>query len=394
MNNTLRKKIGLKPLEKSWKQLEIKGIYEDLYVSVNNVIEKAISQDEEGVRYSETDLFIQLNAEGKMITKTGKIKNFTPSVHETIKPNHISLKIKPHEVRIANHSNNLMLMDEYDTDFNALSDAFGFIEDYLDDERSYFLATFENFKSAKKTSRKKIKSGDIFRVPIKNKLFIYGQVISPLRKIIKSDLPVIGGYDTSNLKINVFDPNPFFLPVWIRFYELKTENPLLKGEDFETIKRTKSTIIGDYALRHSNYSIIGNREIDLSELDVPMTFDTSYNYVPEFHFFNWGAGVVTIKPNDALEKLLSESMLHYSNRINGGLNATENKCIEVFVDYSKEQKSIFGSLHSTRDLRDDNLAKLKKTLFKTLGFEDNLDYDEFAKKNGFMSKKEIIEYNR
>jgi hypothetical protein len=390
MNNALRNKIGLTPIQKSWNKIQVNGIYDDLYVSKNNVIVKAISQNEENGYYSETDLEVQLNNQGKIVTKTGKMKNLTSSVYENIKPKDISVSIRGNEIRISNHSNNLMLIDEYDLDCKNLEEAFDFINEYLKDDQKYFVEHFERFKSAKKTSKQIIKSGDIFRIPIRGKQFVFGQVISPLRKMAKMELPVLGGFDTSDLKINVFDPNPFYFPLWVRFFIHKTDNPYLQEEHLKELKYTSSTIIGDYGLRHSNYSLVGNLDINISEIDMPMEVGTSYNYVPEFHYFNWGAGIITIKANKNIEKLISENALNYPNR----LREREHKSIEVFIDYYKEGKQIFSGLHSTTDLRDDNLKKIKNVLFKKLGLDQPIDYDEFAIQNGFMSINKIIELNK
>lgn len=391
MNNNLRNKIGIKTLQESWKKIQIQGIYDDLYISKNNVIMKAISQNEENGYYSETDLEIQMNEDGKMVTNTGKIKNLTSSIYENIKPKDISISIRENEIRIANHSNNLMLIDEYDLNFKDLSVAFNFIDKYLDDKREYFLKQFKNFKSAPKTSRIKIKSGDIFRVPVKGKQFIYGQVISPLRKMVKMELPALGGFDTSDLKINVFDPNPFYFPLWVRFFYVKTDNPNLNVESLSELKHTSSTIIGDYSLRHSNYEIIGNKGIDLNSIDLPMKVGTKFYIKPLFHYFNWGAGIVTMKLNEKVEKLISDNALNYPNRL---LRARQHTAIENFVDHCQEGKLIFGGLHSTSDLRDSNLKELKNILFSELNLNPTVSYDEFAKRNGFMTIKEIIELNK
>lgn len=391
MNNNLRNKIGIKPLQESWKKIQLEGIYDDLYISKNNVIEKAISQNEENGYYSETDLEIHMNEDGKMVTKTGKTKNITSSIYENIKPKDVSISIRENEIRIANHSNNLMLIDEYDLDYKGLSVAFNFIDKYLDDKREYFLEQFKNFKSAPKTSRLKIKSGDIFRVPVKGKQFIYGQVISPLRKMVKMELPVLGGFDTSDLKINVFDPNPFYFPLWVRFFYDKTDNPNLNAESLSELKHTSSAIIGDYSLRHSNYEVVCNKELELSSIDLPMEVGTKFYIKPLFHYFNWGAGIVTMKLNEKVEKLISDNALNYPNRL---LRARQHKAIENFVDHCQEGKLIFGGLHSTSDLRDSNLKELKSILFSELGLNPTVSYDEFAKTNGFMTIKEIIELNK
>lgn len=390
MNNTLRKKIGLKPLLKSWKRIQIKGINVEFYLSESNIIEKAICQRTDEIYYTETDLSIQLNEKGQMITKTGKVKNFTSSIYETIKPNKISVVIQQNKVIIDNHANNLQLIDEYDLAYENLSETFDFIENYIEDKSTYFVKHFKDFRTATKTSRIKIKSGDIFRIPIKRKQFIYGQVISPLRKTIKTKFPVIGDFKTSELKINVFDPNMFFFPLWVRFFTLKTENPYLQKEDFKKLKFTSSTFIGDYSLRHSNYSIIDHLDINTSEIDIPMKLRTIYNNGPEFHIFNWGAGIITLKANEKIEKLINESAKHFPNMKGKG----EQKRIEIFINNSKKGKRIFGSMYSSSDLRDDNLSELKIAIFEKLGIDPEISYDEFATQNGFMLTKDIIEMNK
>lgn len=387
MNNTLRQKIGIKPLLESWKKINIKGIHDDLYISEKNVVEKAISQNNENKYYLETDLAIQLNEEGKLVTKAGKIKNLTSSVYESIKPKDISISILENEIRIGNHSNNLMLIDEYGLELKNLEEAFNFINKYLEDDRKYFIEHIKSFKSSQKTSRVRIKSGDIFRVPIKGKKFIFGQVISTLRESVKMELPVLGNFDTSGLKINVFDPNPFLFPLLVRFSIQKTDNPFLEVEDLNRLSYSASTIIGDYSLRHSNYKIIGNREIDLSTVDLPMKVGTKFYKKPLFHYFNWGAGIITLKVNEKIEKLISENPLKRLTKI----RMRQHESIELFINHCQEGKLIFGNLETSSDLRDDNLKELKYLLLEQLGLSQNITYEEFAQKYGFLSIKKLIE---
>lgn len=393
MNNILRKKIGLKPIVESWKRVQISFISNEVYVSERNVIEKVIIQNLVESHYTETDLSIQMNDEGQMITKEGKIKNLTSSVYETIKPNEIKVSITPNGIRISNHSNNLMLIDEYDLDFNNLSEAFKFIDQYLNDDRSYFIEKSKNFRSALKTSRIKFKSGDIFRIPIKKKKFIYGQIISPLRQTVKLKIPVIGDFKATDLNINVFDPNPFYFPIWVRFLNFKTDDPFLKIEELNKLTFSSSTIIGDYSLRHSNFKIIGAKEIDLNEVDLPMEVATKFYEKPLYHYFNWGAGIVTFHINDELESLISKNELKFKTKIDQ-LKLSLSQEIEYFVDSSIIDETNFSFLRLNYDLRNNKLRTTKLKLFKTLGLSQNLDYDEFARKFGFKTKLEIIELNK
>ncbi|MFN0274400.1 MAG: Imm26 family immunity protein [Chitinophagales bacterium] len=371
-------------------EIRIKGIYGSLYIS-NNVIEKAIVFDNENNYYSETDLNVKLNEEGKIITKSGKVKVLTQSVYETIKPDKISITINKDGILVANHLNHRVLIDEYDTGFKTIVDSIEFIERYLNEDDTFIQRNIELFKTSPKTSRLEIKSGDIFRVPVKNKMFIYGRVITPLRESIKEDLPVTGNFDLSDWKVNVFDPNPFFIPLWVDFYLTKSDSPYLTNKELEKFNTSSSIIIGDFALRHSNYEIISKTKIDTSGIDVPMEVDSRYNYKPIFHYLNWGAGIVTLPINSELEKGITDDKL--KNRQNM-YSLRPSKKIEQFVDTSVNNEADFAIVDANRDLRSNRMRQIKLKLFELIGLEERVDYDVFARKYGFKTKLELIEMNK
>lgn len=390
LNNEIRHKIGLKPLTNSMKEIRIKGINDLLYIS-NNIIQKAISFNNENCRYSETDLNIILNEDGKIITKSGKIKTLTQSVYDTIKPDKISITIDKDNILVANHLNFRILVDEYDTGFTTINDSLKFLERYLNDNDKFIQRNIELFKTASKTSRLKLISGDIFRVPVKNKMFIYGRIISPLRKTIKEKLPVVGGFNLSDRNVNIFDPNPFFIPLWVDFYLTKSNSPYLTYEELKKYNTSSSIIIGDYSLRHSNFEIISKTEIDTSIIDVPMEVDSRYHYKPIFHYFNWGAGIVTLPINSEFENLITENKFINKQNI---LSVRLRKQIEQFVATSINKEPDFAIMDAFRDLRSNQMRQVKLKLFELLGFEESVDYDVFARKHGFKTKLEIIEINR
>jgi|GEM_PF-5445374 len=393
LNNALRSKIGLKPILASWRVLNVEGIRDTLYVSEENVIEKAIWVDEKKGTYNEIELNIRLNDEGRVILKTGKTRKMSASYYYSHNPKGIVVKVGREYIRIVNEANKRVLVNEYDPNFASLTEVFAFLDEYLDDTDAYMKEHLDLFKHAKKTTRLKIRSGDIFRVPLKGKKFAYGRVISPLRQIIQKEVPIYGSrLGDSMFKIqSVFDPDPFSIPLWVNFYVLKTDNPFMTAEDLTEYAVSSSIVIGDFHLRHSEYKIIGHTNIDLEDLDVPMRFQTKYYLMPLGHYFSWGAGAVRMAVSEELEELWQKNIAEHSH--DPDKKTTVYHMIELLLDSSKEGKPQFLCLCEPEDLRDVRLEGLRKKVFELLDLEEGIGYDDFARKYGFITKREIVEMN-
>lgn len=199
-----------------------------------------------------------------------------------------------------------------------------------------------------------------------------------------------GGGDLSDWPVNIFDPQPFFFPLWVEFFLFRTADPMIDIASILMKDTSSSTIIGDYSIRHSNFEIIGNAKIDLGKVDVPMSVDIRYQFKPIFHYLNWGAGIITFKTSKDLVKLIESINTRYKQYFSLSRGVPG---IDLFISSNIEDKVDHGFMYNPKDLRCHDLKEIKTKTFKLLGLKENMDYDDFALKYGFKTKKEIIDTN-
>lgn len=387
LSNTIRKKIGIKPIHEDWIKIKFdKFENREFYISKNNSIQKMIWFNKSNFRYEETDYDIQLNEKNQVVTKNGKIKNFTPSFFEKAKANNKGLVVKSSSIRLVNLENKLTFINEYNCDFKSINQIGDFLSKRLENLSTYESAKLKEFIDNKKPYRYKYKTGDVFRVPLSNKQFAYGRIISGLRNFIDYKIPVVGEFECSS---NVFDPSPFMFPIWVDFFKVKSENPFIPIEDLNKIETTPSVIIGDYVLRHGNYEIIGNLEIDIKSFDVPMLGGSRYFDGYKNHFLNWGLGTITFPINNDIQKAFEASSFtvgmqnHWKHL---------NQKIDDFIEATLNNKPYSEDLSLYEDFRHSSYSQVRALFSKEIEFEiDNNSYDNFAEKFGFKTKQEIIE---
>lgn len=389
MNNKLRNKIGLKVIEPNWTEEDLGSGEVICYISPENFIEKMVVFWTTKIGYYEVDLSIQLTEEGKIFSKSGKHKKVSYDRLSKRSPKFIAITITGNSILITNKKNGRVLMNEYDKRFLDVGEGFTFIEKYLRAKDTYIEEQIDNFKFAKKRSQK-ITHGDIFRVQIKDEKYIFGRVISKARKIIKINWPVKGSFSLDKSRINPFDPNPNFYPVWVQFYLKVFDKPIPDIEVFNTLTTSNSVVIPNDTLRTSVYEIIGNIEPSIDEFDVPMFLSTKYNFKPLFHYLSWGGGVVTFPIADVIQSF--DNKLIELQKKYFWAPSLINKRIETFVISSINKKAELGVIFHINDLRDPLLKELKKNVFEALELDDSTNYDVFAEKYGFFTKHELINH--
>jgi hypothetical protein len=176
-------------------------------------------------------------------------------------------------------------------------------------------------------------------------------------------------------------------PALIDLYLFKTDNPYLEPSDFYSIKTTPSLIKNSELIKNNTFKIIGNIQLDLSSFDIPMSWETYYQYKPISHIFKWGAGIKTFAPVSRLEKLTELTFPIKYKPIS--LRVTEE--LDGFLTSCISGKPNFKYVSSNGDLREPLFSEVREIISKNINFDiDTNDYNKFARQFGFMTKEEIL----
>lgn len=390
LSNKLRTFIGMKPIDESWRKIPLKGMdYAHIYISNKSILKKMIVSDGKSPFYREIDYDIEYKNDNYIIGKKGRNQKVSYSVLSKIKPLDKSVFINSVEITLKNHANKVVLIQDYDQDFENLNEAFIYLENRLKNLNEIEEIKLVDFAKSKKVKKQKYKHGDIFRLDANEGKFIYGRIISGLRKSLEYQLPIKNEQKFDWKENHIFTVYAYY-PIWVDYYNTISQNPYLKLKELTKFETTPSVLLDEYFISHSQFKIIDNAEIDLNTFDVPMDIQTKYHRSPLCHIFKWGLGVLTFKPSIKIEELLKlripmnyEPMYSYTKQ-----------GIEYFVNSGIKGEIDFRANTSKGDIREYQFRELRKLISKNLGFDiDERSYDEFAKEFGFMTKSEIIEFN-
>ena len=393
LTNSIREHYQIKPIKPDWKELELKNGYgSKILIDKKNVLQKFImdNSDKDRISYREIDYNIQLTDDFKIIGRTGKSKGLSYSILEKIKPANKYFSVSSNSIDLYNFDNNINILFDYNLTLKSAKDVIKYIEKRIKNTSSFEKEEFEKYVSTQKQKRQAIKSGDIFRIKLNNRQFAYGRVIFDLDKFRNYKPAFVSELNVGFRGSLIFD-KVLMTPLLIDLYLFKTDNPFLKPNDFNALKTTPSLIKNSELIKNNTFQIIGNTPIDLSSFDIPMDWETYYQYKPISHIFKWGAGIKTFEPVKQLEKLSELTYPMNYNPIN--LRAIEE--LDGFLTTCLSGTPNFKYVSSNGDLREPLFSEVRKIISKKINFNiDANDYDTFAKQFGFMSKEEILTFTK
>ena len=393
LTNSIREHYQIKPIKSDWKEYELKNGYgSKVLIDKENILQKFImdNSDKGNISYREIDYNVQLTSDFKIISKTGKSKGLSYSALEKIKPANKYLRISSNSIDLYNYDNNINILRDYNLSFKAAKNVIEYLEKRIKNTNIFEKEEFEKYISTKKQKRQIIKSGDIFRIKLCNRQFAYGRVIFDLDKFRNYKPAFISELNVGFRDSLIFD-KVLVTPSLIDFYLFKTDNPYLNPKDFDALKTTPSIIKNSELIKNNTFQIIGNTAIDLSSFDIPMDWETYYQYKPISHLFKWGAGIKTFEPVKRLEKLTELTYPMNYNPIN--LGAVEE--FDGFLTSCLSGTPNFKYVSSNGDLREPLFSEVREIISKNINFNiDKNEYDKFANQFGFMTKAEILTFTQ
>jgi hypothetical protein len=394
LTNSIREHYQIKPIKPGWKELELKNSAgSKVLIDKNNILQKLIidNSDKDKISYKEIDYHIQLTKDYKIITKTGKIKGLSYSALENIKPANKYFLVSSNDIGLYNFDADINILFDYNLKFKSVSNVLKYIEKRIKNRTLFEKEEFKIYTANKRQKRQPVKAGDIFRIKLNNRQFAYGRVLFDLAKF-RNYTPSFAPEINDGFRESLIFDQALMIPCLIDLYLLKTDDPYLTPGDFTSIKTTPSLISNSEFIKNNTFKIIGNTPLDFSSFDIPMSWTTFYQYKPIFHIFKWGAGIKTFAPVKRLEKLreltypLNYKPIHLSNLIEEW---------DAFLTSCISGKPNFKYVSAWGDLREPLFSEVRKIISTNINFDiDKNEYEEFAKKFGFMTKEEILAFTQ
>lgn len=283
LTNTEREYFGLEKVEPNWEKVILKGdTYREpsiLYFEGNTIKKHIISKSNQ---YSERQYNEETRDREFILSKTskGKDKKLTASVLETKTPIGVYLSVS---------NNGHLLIGNFTTKTSFYYSGWEskrkkteqelklWINDFIKNSEENHFQKINEFKNAKKKNVK-FKSGDFFTFKVDRKNYGFGRILLDINKFRKAKLLEKG--HGLNLLMGP--------PVLIQLYSFISENKFIDLKLLENLDTLPSDYMMDNHLYYGQYEIIGNKKLEESEFEYPISYGRSISYGNTNVFFQWG----------------------------------------------------------------------------------------------------------
>ena len=381
LNNNQRPYFGLNIVEDSWDRIEYpKGLV--CYYSGNCIRKVLINPDGKPNYYSEYDTQIETNERAKIIPKKakGKEKPITPTTIYDYNEEQTNFHVQI----VANEDKNVYItleIGQQKLDLENNTDCFKSMKTLNDFEQSMqcfvkelptdHLEKIQELKNKKpvKTKSVRFKSGDFFAVPVKFDLYgnpvdyVFGRHLLNISKLRKTDIVSKDHHWHSLMTVVQL----------VIMYDYNSQSLTQNLQELKSKPTTPSFHMMDDQLMRGEYPIIGNIPLEAEELSFPMHYGTYTNHHKKGFFFGWGFCML----NDIAN-------LDFNDYRNNGTIYGASLRLEMMRN---GQEPYFEH----NDIENPNNKAIKDKILESLGVSADIEYDEFCKHFGFMTRKEFLE---
>ncbi len=271
------------------------------------------------------------------------------------------------------------------------------------DFMSYYMQTcppdyFDKIKSLRESKHVtvKYKTGDIFRIEIDRFHYGYGIITGQIRQIRKwKELP-----EHHSLR------KLMMVPIMVRYYDIRTTNGNLSADELSGVPLGRVDICGDNDIIWGTHKIVGHKELqeddiefnlvctkiqELSDNSTVHTYDFLVSdgivdYPGKFNLYvEWGTAAA-ILPFERISETLKEYLKEYRSPHNG---------VSVGAGTLLQNMLLYGesAYEYKYNLLNDINKNMREELFRCLGLDSNTEFDDFARRFGGLTKKEIVKRN-
>ena len=193
------------------------------------------------------------------------------------------------------------------------------------------------------------------------------------------------------------------VPIMVRYYDICTTDDNLSAEELSRIPLGRVDICGDNDIIWGTDVIVGHKELQEEDIEFNLIFakiqsltaDSTVHtydrlvseginkYPDAFNLYvEWGTAI-TILPFEQISESLKEYLLQYHSP-HGGVSIGIGTSIHNRLWQGKD------SYEYKYNLLNDINTDMREELFRCLELNPNASFDEFAKKYGGLTKKEIL----
>ena len=259
----------------------------------------------------------------------------------------------------------------------SLEDFKAFLQHYIETCREDYFDKLEAFKNAPKVTVK-YKPGDIFRVDFDRTRYGYGIITSEVRSLRKMcDLSEDHGFN-----------HLMGVPIIVRMYCIITENPALTANDLADIPLDQAVYCFDNDIIWGTNPIVDHKVLEQEDLYFMLSCRVKTNFNGRFTLM--GSSIV-VEWGHASANLDYEQM---SEKLKGQLG-------DLPLCYQGVRTSIDEMLVPTEaipllkdneyDLQHPDMKDILAEVFACLGLEADTDFDQFAKKFGGLTRRQILD---
>lgn len=399
LSNREREYLGLEEIKPNWEKVILKGdTYREpsiLYFEDNIIKRHIISTSSQYVetQYNE----ITKNRE-ILVPKTakGKEQKLTASVLSTKTPIgvYVSLNVFG-DFWIGNHTTKTTFFSSYWEDRkkrkeNKLS---YWIENFINKSDENHLQEISKFKNANKQNVK-FKSGDFFAYKIDRTNYSFGRVLLDISKLRKNN--ILEKSHGLTLLMGT--------PVLVKLYPYISTKKNIDITILENLTALPSDFMMDNHLHYGEYEIIGNKKLEDSEFEFPISYGRSISYGSANVFLQWGFihkelplskfnkyinGENIFLPEDSASRFMSNPYGYYSC----GFSTHYYKAdiIETIKNNNVFDFNRDPYYKTEFDLRNPKNDALKNEIMAEFGLNSKLSYEENCKIAGIESASKILE---
>jgi len=377
LTNEQRKYLGITPVENSW---ELVKLFDNYVYFDSDIIRKEIAVTEQS--YIERDLY-EKTAENRTIllpkTEKGKPKKLNFTATQAFRGIGVYFSFSDSYLTISSFTTQITYYSERFKDKDL-----GFLKTWLDkwiaETSEKDLQEIEAFKNAERKQYKH-KEGDFFAFKIGRRKWGFGRILMDVQKTIKANN--IQRDEHCGLT------NLMGKSLIVKVYH-KISNDL--NVDLEELAKTMalpSQVIMDNHFFYGENPIIGHRNLDVSELDMLISYSRSINSDNyDKVYLQYGMIYKEIDISKFNKYLRYDDETLY-------LGYEENPYRKESTGYGLDRKSLQKCMEAKSnlpywdckeerydrklDLRNPVNIEIKKEIFKAFGLDDTKTYDENLK---------------
>lgn len=375
LNNEERKYFGLEPILPDWDCVEIKNGYYAFFDG--DVIRKTISIGtlsgegfENYLDYGEQDNEIQTRNREIVLPRTerGKEKKLNYSSVSSMNPTACSFYMNltaPNNsahLHAANFRNSISLPIEFPDKLHTLDEFKAWLQSFIANCPANY---FEKVERMKTTPHQTVKyyNGDIFSFEVGLEHYGFGIIIGQVKKMRKDGL----------LKEEHILLNTMGVPLLVRFYQFLSTEKALPIKEITSHPLGKTVIMMDNPVIWGVYEIVGNKELEASDIEFPIQCGESISAIdPNYVRLCWGPALLVKRDvTDFPEDLVNNKLMRHACQ--AGVNRKRFR-------EELEAEPLGG------------LDVMEKLAFEYFGVPHHTSFDEFNRAHGGMTREEYATY--